>query len=201
MSDSVDASRIAELERQMTEVTRRLASLEHAAPQRLPAQLPGGYAADPGLPGDGQDEPGDEATVAFSGAGQFGSHRVRIVQRATLSQVLAADPESVTPVFAGLASPARLILLRALVAGSRTSQELREVLDDPSVGQLYHHLRELLAAGLVIQPSRSVYAIPPGKEVAVCVAISAAAYLMSTSHQHPPAPPEDDQPDTPSPGG
>lgn len=199
-ASSDDSSRITELERQMNEVTRRLASLERAAPHTAPGQLPGGHGQDPRLQAAGLDEPGGEATVVYSGAGQFGSHRVVISQRAPLSQVLAADPEAVTRVFAGLASPARFIVLRALVGGPRTSQQLREVLDDPSAGQLYHHLRELLAAGLVIQPSRSVYAIPPGKVVAVCVAISAATHLMSTSHQHPLPVPDDEPPETPSPG-
>jgi len=192
--NSDDTSRISELERQMSELTRRMSSLEQAAPQAGPAPAVGAQAKQPGPP---RAEPG-EATVGYSGAGQFGPDRVLIAQRATLSQVLAADPEGVTRVFAGLANPARLTLLRALVAGPLSSQQLREVLDDPSVGQLYHHLRELLAAGLVIQPSRSVYAIPQGKVVAVCVAIRAAADLMSTTHQHPLPPPDDDEPPEPS---
>jgi DNA-binding HxlR family transcriptional regulator len=189
-----DSGRITELERQMSEVTRRLASLERTAPRAGAARPLGEHREDPGLPATGPDQAGAEATVAFSGKGQFGAQRVMINQRATLSQVLAADPEGVTRVFAGLASPARLALLRALVHGPCSSQQLREELDDPSAGQLYHHLRELLAAGLVIQPSRSVYAIPPGKVVTVCVAISAAAHLMSTSHQYPPPVQDDGQP-------
>jgi DNA-binding HxlR family transcriptional regulator len=111
-----------------------------------------------------------------------------IRQQAMLSQVFSAEPEAVTRVFAALASPARIVLLRSLVDGPRTSQQLRAVLDAPSVGQLYHHLRELLAAGLVVQPSRSIYEIPPGKVIAVCVAVSAATHLTSTSHQLPPPP-------------
>lgn len=198
-TSSDDSGRIADLERQMQEVTRRLATLEHAA-SRFPMAMPGpgGTAPEP----DG--EHGDEAMVGYSGSGQFGPHRIVIGQRMTLGEVLSAEPETVARVFAALASPARLAVLRALVGGPRTTQQLREVLDDPSVGQLYHHLRELLAAGLVIQPGRSVYAIPPGKVVAVCVAISAAAHLMSTSHQYPPPPPgpaEDEPPPGPPPGG
>jgi DNA-binding HxlR family transcriptional regulator len=208
-TSSDEPGRVSELERQMQEVTRRLAIVEQAAsllPQAVPGPAtqhgPGGPALRPERQqsGDGErDSESGEATVGYWGVGQFGGHRMGIRHQATLSQVFAAEPEAVTPVFAALASPARIALLGALVGGSRTSQQLREVLDDPSVGQLYHHLRELLAAGLVVQPSRSVYAIPPGKLVAVCVAVSAAAQLTSFSHQYPP-PPAEPAEDGPPPG-
>lgn len=205
---SDDTARIAELERQMQEATRRLDTLEHAAARPGPAVAwrgTGGHGGEVGLRGDGPGEPGGEATVSYAGGGQFGPLHMVIRQRATLPEVFAAQPESVSRVFAALASPARLAVLRALVEeGPRTSQQLREVLDDPSAGQLYHHLRELLAAGLVIQPSRSVYAIPPGKVVAVCVAVTAATHLTSTSHHFPPplpGPEEDEAQDEPRPGG
>jgi DNA-binding HxlR family transcriptional regulator len=213
------SARIAELERQMRAVTGRVTALEQAAgplPRILPG--PGGPSGAPGPagpvlrhgPGEpaprpggqpaGQGEEGGEAAVGYWGSGQFGLRYMGIRQQATLSQVFAAEPEAVTRVFAALASPARIVLLRSLVGGPRTSQQLREVLDAPSVGQLYHHLRELLAAGLVVQPGRSVYEIPPGKVIAVCVAVSAAAQLMSTSHQLPPPPVPEEEEDAPASG-
>ena len=201
-TSSDEAGRIAELEQQMRQVARRLATLEQAAGhlvrvQRGTGAVPGGDAGhgqvEPPLPaagrGEGEAGQGSEATLGYWGAGKFGPRSVMIRQRAPLSQVMAAEPEAITPVFAALASPVRIILLRALIGGPRTSQQLREVLAGPSVGQLYHHLRELLVAGLVVQPSRSLYEIPPGKVVAVCVAVSAAAHLTTTSHQLP-SPPE-----------
>jgi ArsR family transcriptional regulator, arsenate/arsenite/antimonite-responsive transcriptional repressor len=212
VSNDDGSARIAELEQQMREVTRRLATLERAAGPFQGAGFGPGFPPGPGTrhgPGEpalppghrpggrgGEDgEEGGGAAVGYWGSGQFGSRRAAIRQQMTLSGVFAAEPEGVTRVFAALASPARIVLLRTLVDGPRTSQQLREVLDAPSVGQLYHHLRELLAAGLVVQPSRSVYEIPPGKVVAVCVAISAAAHLMSASHQYPepPADPDNDE--------
>jgi hypothetical protein len=77
-------------------------------------------------------------------------------------------------------------LLRALLNGPRNSQQLRRELDDPSAGQLYHHLRELMAAGLVVQPARSVYAIPRGSQVELCIQIIVAANLTSGSNRYPP---------------
>jgi DNA-binding transcriptional ArsR family regulator len=212
-TSSDDAGRIAELEQQMREVIRRLGTLEQAAGhfprvQRGPGAVPGSDAGhghvEPLLRPAGQEEweggQGQEATLGYWGAGKFGPQRVMIRKRATLSEVLATEPEAITPVFAALASPVRILLLRALIGGPRTSQQLREVLAGPSVGQLYHHLRELLVAGLVVQPSRSLYEIPPGKVVAVCVAVSAAAHLTTTSHQLPPPPePEPPEPEPPEP--
>ena len=183
-----DHARITGLEAQLQDVTSRLAALEEAASQFPPAMS---AIRAPGPAG----ENGDDAIVAYSGTGQFGPHRIGITRRRTLREVLAAAPESIAPVFGGLASPARIGLLYALINGLRTSQQLREVLDAPSAGQLYHHLRELLAAGLIVQPARSVYQIPPAKIVAVTVAVSAAEQLTSVSHQAPPAVlPEDDEP-------
>lgn len=188
-SDDVQA-RIAGLEAQMTDIISRLAALERAASPHAVTAQGTGKAAEPA------GERGDDAVVTYAGDGQFGPGKMAIRQRKTLREVLSVSPESIAPVFGGLASPARIALLYALIDGPRTSQELREVLDAGSVGQLYHHLRELLAAGLVVQPARSVYQIPPNKIVAVCVAVSAAEQLMSASHQaSPPAGlPEDREP-------
>ncbi len=197
----------------MRAVTRRIAALEQTVgPSPGPLRGPGAGGPPDPVAQDGLGEPApqpggqlgrqpprqggedSEATVGYWGSGRFGPRHMGIRQQAMLSQVLTAEPEAVTRVFAALASPARIVLLRSLIGGPRTSQQLREVLDAPSVGQLYHHLRELLAAGLVVQPSRSVYEIPPSKVIAVCVAVTAATHLTSTSHQLPPPPiPEEDE--------
>jgi DNA-binding transcriptional ArsR family regulator len=58
---------------------------------------------------------------------------------------------------AALASSARLDIVGELLAGLVTRQELQDRLDQATAGQLNHHLRELLSAGLVDQPRRGVY--------------------------------------------
>lgn len=160
------------LERQVKRLAQRISTLEHG---ELPPAPPAG-------------EPG-EAVVTYSGSGQFGPFRIRIARREQLATLLAAEPELITPVFAALSSPVRIALLRSLIDGPRTSQQLQEAVDTGSVGQLYHHLKELQSAGLVVQPRRSEYAIPQGKVVDVCVALATALHLSSTSHQYPPPPP------------
>jgi hypothetical protein len=166
-----------------------------------PGGVPGlGAFPDPGALLD----PGGEQQAAFSysGQGPFGpGGRVLVAhKRARLSDVMNADADSVARVFTALASPARITLLRALLNGPQNSQQLRRELDDPSAGQLYHHLRELLAAGLVVQPARSVYAIPHGNQVDLCLQIAVAANLTSYSNRFPPPTDEEadeDLPETP----
>lgn len=191
------SERLIRVEEQLRQISGRLAALESAASlegaARQPATLAGGKwaAAGPGESGGGPDD--GEAVFSISGQGQIGGERIGIRQRARMSDVLAADPDVAAKVFAALASPARITVLRALLDGPRTSQQLRAELDDASVGQLYHHLRELLAAGLIIQPARSQYAIPRGALVMLCVQLTVAARLGSnislpiTEEEPPPA--------------
>jgi hypothetical protein len=83
------------------------------------------------------------------------------------------------------------------LGGPRTSQQLRAELDDASVGQLYHHLRELLAVGLITQPARSQYAIPKGSgSIALCIQIIAASRLVSNTPRL--LPPDEEPPRKPS---
>jgi DNA-binding transcriptional ArsR family regulator len=198
-----EPGRMARLERQLQEISDRLAALERATGQPMPPPAPAPQApaaawVGPPAPDDGPG--GEQASFSYSGQGWFGRNRMLIQQRGRLSDILDAEPEPVAKVFAGLASPARIILLRALLQGPRTSQQLRAELDDPSVGQLYHHLRELLAAGLINQPGRSLYAIPRGAEVAFCVEIMAALQMSAVSRPYPSTPPgqlDDQEPGPP----
>jgi DNA-binding transcriptional ArsR family regulator len=213
-----EADRMERLERQLTDLGERLAALERVpagAPTDQPAPpRPGMPTAPPrpGPPGPGMPAPpprfrsavaegqgsvgaDDESEFAYSGRARFGGQMLYIEQQGRLADVMNANPDRVAKVFAALASPARIVLVRALLDGPRTSQELRQELDDPSVGQLYHHLKELLAAGLVIQPGRSVYALPRGSQIALCLQIVAAASLLPTGLATQPPEPEEEEGD------
>jgi len=62
--------------------------------------------------------------------------------------------------FSALANPSRLRIVAELMAGEEvTTADLARRLDQPSTGQLFHHLKELLAAGVIYQPVRGTYAI------------------------------------------
>jgi hypothetical protein len=185
----------ARLEDQIRALTDRLTALEKTVSQNTTPLATD--AIGPGAPAPSAGQP-EGATLFYSGAGQIGPFQLNWKRRESLCAVLSADPALVARELAALASPVRVVLLRAMLGGPQTSQQLREMLDAGSAGPLYHHLKELISAGLVIQPERNLYAIPPSKAVTVCVTIMAATHLAETSHQAPPPPPgplaDNDQP-------
>ncbi len=77
-----------------------------------------------------------------------------------LLQLLGSEPEVLAQTFAALGNPLRLTLLRELLSGPKTSLQIQEALALSSAGQLYHHLKELLAVGIIEQKSRNLYALP-----------------------------------------
>lgn len=79
----------------------------------------------------------------------------------------AADP------LAALAHPVRLLLLREILHGTRTVAELGRHEDLGTAGQLYHHLRQLTAAGWVKAAGRGRYVVPPVRVVPLLVVLAA----------------------------
>jgi len=165
------ADRLARLEQQMAAVLERL-----EAQKTLPAAAPADAPTEESSP----DQAPIEGTLLFSGSIRRGQQRFRMQHQGTLSEALEADPELVARVFGALASPFRVRLLRALMDGPRTSQELQATLDVGPVGQLYHHLKELLAAGLVVQRKRSVYTLREEIVMPICMAFVVAPRLASS---------------------
>ncbi len=91
-----------------------------------------------------------------------------------LPGMLAAGWADAAAVLTALGHTVRLELLRRLLAGAHTTQELSEIPDLGTSGQLYHHLRELQAAGLVVQRRRNDYAVATDR-VILCLVLVAAA--------------------------
>jgi DNA-binding transcriptional ArsR family regulator len=71
--------------------------------------------------------------------------------------LLALDPTAPAEVLATLAHPHRLRLLLALIDRPRTAAELQAVIGSSSPGPLYHHLRDLLALGVVVHKDRAYH--------------------------------------------
>jgi DNA-binding HxlR family transcriptional regulator len=74
----------------------------------------------------------------------------------------------------------RVRILRELMSGDLRSHELQERLAEPTPGQLYHHLRELLAAGVITQPGRSIYRLPPRNVVPVLAMLACASDIHTS---------------------
>ena len=170
--DAGEASRLDDLE-------RRVAALEASAPAMAagePAPLADLKALDDLRRRDGPrySRGRMRGAVTYAGSARLGDEEVLWAGERGLAQIWDMDLAEVATLLAALGHPARLALVRALLVGERSSQELQEVIGSGSAGQLYHHLKDLLAAGVVDQAGRSRYRISAGRIVPLLVIFAAA---------------------------
>lgn len=76
------------------------------------------------------------------------------------TSLTGGDWAVLAPRLAALGHPARLAILRAVLGGACETAALMQAAGASTSGQLYHHLRELMAAGWLTAPRRGVYTIP-----------------------------------------
>lgn len=127
-------------------------------------------------------DPADPAgTVTYAGVAQLGGKGLGWQMLHSVPDLLTLDEGRIARQLAAIASPVRLRILRELSAGPLQTHELQARLDEPSTGQLYHHLRELLATGLVTQPRRSVYEVPDRAVIPLLTLIACANDLATGS--------------------
>lgn len=122
-----------------------------------------------------------QGTFSIVGSLLIGEQRSNIRVQEQVHSFFDADSEQVAQVIAAMGNPHRVTLLRALFQGPRTALQLQEELAMGSVGQLYHHLKELVATGLVIQSRRSTYSITPAKMMWISLLFMVAFHLMPPS--------------------
>ncbi len=88
--------------------------------------------------------------------------------------IFAVPLDGSVRVLAALASMPRLALYRAVLEHPATSGELMKAAGLNTTGQLYHHLRELIGAGLIAQEGRDRYALVPERLPAARTILGAA---------------------------
>jgi len=86
--------------------------------------------------------------------------------------LLAADWSAWADRLAALGHPVRLRLLHRVLSGARTAAELAADAELGTTGQLYHHLRHLVAAGWLQSAARGRYSVPPERVVPLLVILS-----------------------------
>jgi DNA-binding transcriptional ArsR family regulator len=89
-----------------------------------------------------------------------------------VSSLLDADPTAAVAALSALAHPVRLQLLHKVLHGERTVADLSEGLG--TSGQLYHHLRQLVAEGWLATSGRGVYDVPPARVVPLVTLLATA---------------------------
>ena len=157
----------------LEQIERRLAALEAAA-GRSNADPP--VAADP--------EPywalrqlravaPDAGAVLFTGSVQLpGAEHYEWQQTWPAEALLESDWTLRAPELAALAQPARLQILRQVLGGGHSATDLQAVEGIESTGQLYHHVRQLVAAGWLRTAGRGRYVVPPERVVPLLVIIA-----------------------------
>jgi DNA-binding HxlR family transcriptional regulator len=91
-----------------------------------------------------------------------------------VEELLDSEWSEMARAFGALGHRVRLDILRALVRGIHDVSELQRQPGLGTSGQLYHHLRELQAAGWVRQQERSRYRLVPDRVVAVLLMVGIA---------------------------
>lgn len=179
-------SALETLARQMESLDRRLGALEGSPSEPVPVPVQE-------VVEEREGGPLIRGNFTYAGLLQVGSHRSTVRSREDIAEAFEVDADALARVFAALASPVRIQLLRRVLEGPRTSQELQLLPGVGGVGQLYHHLKELLAAGLLIQRKRSLYEIRAEKAMLLCLLLAAAPRLIPDGQGLSPGRPDEEE--------
>jgi DNA gyrase subunit B len=134
-------------------------------------------------------ESGDNAARAAVGeifySGQYRGERQNYrwePQERQVGQLLNVDGDKVAKVLGALAHKQRLDILRSVVQEPLTGPELVERLNMGTTGQLYHHIKALQGADLLIQEERGgAYSVPGHRALPLLLLLAAASDLLDTS--------------------
>ncbi len=147
------ASRIAALEQHVAILHERVQALEA-----------------PATPPDGPER----GVVSYTGMVEVGAATYGWTIELGVNVVQQASPEHLASIVSALGSVPRIQIVRALLNGPMSSHQLQDALGMASAGPLYHHLKELVAAGIVEQPGRSDYRLAPKRVIPTLVILTAA---------------------------
>lgn len=124
--------------------------------------------------GEGFEEGALKGSLIYATSANVGSGSVAWHVERAVPYLLKSEPPLYARILAALAHPARLqLVIKLLRDGPCTSQTLQEAAEISSVGQFYHHLKELQTAGIISQSQRSLYEVQR-PQVAPLLAILAA---------------------------
>jgi hypothetical protein len=176
-SVSVPAASLEELTARVAGLEGRVAALE--VPDRSPEKHPGSPAeadqerfwALEGL----RSRSGSRGAVLFTGLVDLpGAPRYEWQQSADLEALVDRDWNDLADPLAAIGHPVRLQLLHEVLSGHQTSSELGDTEGLGTSGQLYHHLRHLVAAGWLRSMGRGRYEVPPTRIIPLLVILAAA---------------------------
>lgn len=115
--------------------------------------------------------------MAYAGAVTVDDREYLWAKEHQVRDIVGADWAAGATTLECLGSPARLALLAALIGAPRSRAQLQEALGETSSGHLYHHLRELQAARLLVQRRRGEYELATHALVPLLAIVAAAMDL------------------------
>jgi Helix-turn-helix domain len=160
------------LHHRVEELERRVADLEDRG-----GSQPEAGAADAGdfwALSELQRRMPDGGAILFTGDVTLGSGEHWSWQQGVGARsILESDWHAAFPALSALDHPVRLTILQAVMQGTTTVAELTEVEGLGTTGQVYHHLRALVAGGWLATSRRGHYAVPGHRVVPLLVIITA----------------------------
>ncbi|MGW4032579.1 ArsR/SmtB family transcription factor [Streptomyces sp. NPDC004838] len=163
-----------DLEKRVAELERRLDALESERAE-APRIGDGLFWALEGFKDQLARAGADDGGVLFAGSVRMSAgQRYEWQFGALTEELLEADWSETVDSFAALGHPVRLCLLRVILEAPRTAAELAELDGFGTTGQIYHHLRQLTAAGWLHSSDRGRHEIPAPRVVPLLVLLTAA---------------------------
>ncbi|WP_409290372.1 ArsR family transcriptional regulator [Peribacillus sp. SCS-37] len=105
-----------------------------------------------------------------------------LAREKSLPSILAGESEDMARILSSLGHKQRLEIIKALLVQPRHGTELVELLGMGTTGQLYHHLKPLIGAGLVLQEERGgSYSIPRKRALPLLLVLSGVMEMFDTS--------------------
>lgn len=173
MSDRTPS--LDKLAERVTRLEQRLAVLEEPDRTRTP-----GITAEPdperfwalaGL----RSRVGERSAVLFTGSVTLNdAPTYEWQQGADVEALLVGGWNASADPLAALGHPVRLQLLLEVLSGRHTSTEIGSAEGLGTTGQLYHHLRRLVAAGWLRSSGRGRYEVAPTRVIPLLVILAAA---------------------------
>lgn len=150
------------------------ASPEPRACQPVPDSAPAHASA---------EERSGSGTIWYTGLFAGARERFRWEPRERRTErLLAADADKAAKVLAAIGHKQRLDILKSVLQEPLTGAELVERLHMGTTGQLYHHLKALQSADLLVQEDRGgTYSVPPGRMFPLLLLLASAAEMLDTS--------------------
>ncbi|WP_058888563.1 ArsR/SmtB family transcription factor [Nesterenkonia jeotgali] len=162
-----DDAALGDLSTRLAQVEARLAALESPQPPTSPADQDEIFWALEGLKQRTADSSG---AVLMTGAVTVPKgHHAHWQMQGSVQEMFATDFASRAESLSALAHPVRLQLIQRLLTDASTVEEIRDAGDFGTTGQVYHHLRQLVAAGWVTTLGSGRYEVPPAKIVPLLV--------------------------------